>query len=196
MPLPDVLCISSRNLLVQNHPLMQNHRAHPHIAIPQRARSPAYYGPSSTAEVSSPYPFELGSEQSDSLLSASWEPTPTARRPPSSFDVPGRTRTRTRSTFGSPSPSIAFPQPDIYRSASHSSTLHPRYHRSSKSEAGSSGRMSEDALSLSRSHTPATPASTSSIDLLTHTTDGVRSYLHACADVLTMLHLLARHQAQ
>jgi len=154
---------------------MQNHRAQPHIAIPKRTRSPAYV-PSSTAEVSSPYPFELGSQQSQSLLSASWEPTHTTRHPPTSFDVPGRPRNRTRSTFGSASSPIAFPEPEIYRSASQRSTLRPKHHRLSKSEAGSSGRTPEDNF-LSRSYTPATPASASSIELSARTTDGVCTIL-------------------
>ncbi|KAL4063545.1 hypothetical protein V8B97DRAFT_1991199 [Scleroderma yunnanense] len=157
---------------------MQNHRTpHPHIAIPQRTRSPAYVPANSTgAEISSsPYPFELGLPSSESLLSASWEPTPTARRPPTTLDVPGRPMlTRTRSTFGSASPPIAFPEPEIYRSASQRSTLRPRHHRSTRSEASSSGKTPDDSTFLSRSHTPAasTPASASSVDLsssYTHT---------------------------
>ncbi|KAF9223416.1 hypothetical protein BS17DRAFT_705412 [Gyrodon lividus] len=112
---------------------MQNHRPYPHVAIPPGAR-PLLNPNTSTAEVYSPYAFELGSA-SDGLLNP-WDATPTARRPTSRLDVPPRSRSRTRSALEAVPPTIAFPEPEIYRSASQRSTVHPHYHRSSRSDSG------------------------------------------------------------
>ncbi|KAI6013474.1 hypothetical protein BKA83DRAFT_680034 [Pisolithus microcarpus] len=136
---------------------MQNHRAHPSVTIPQQSRSPAYHPP----EVYSPYPFEVGSQSSDSLLSA-WDATPTARRPSTTLEVPDRPLSRARSTFSTPT--ISPPQPEIHRSASQRLTIHSNKHRSSKSETLLNGRSPEDDY-VARSYTPATPGPAPSFEI-------------------------------
>ncbi|KAI6102089.1 hypothetical protein F5141DRAFT_1241795 [Pisolithus sp. B1] len=135
---------------------MQNHRAHPSVTIPQRSRSPAFHPP----EVYAPYPFEVGSQSSDNLLSA-WDATPTARRPPTTLEVPDRPLSRARSTLATPT--ISPPQPEIHRSVSQRLTIHSNRHRSSKSETLLTGRSLEDDY-VARSYTPATPSPAPSFD--------------------------------
>ncbi|KIJ62800.1 hypothetical protein HYDPIDRAFT_29949 [Hydnomerulius pinastri MD-312] len=147
---------------------MQTHRPHPHVAIPPGAR-PAVNPSSSSAEVYSPYAFELASA-SDILLNQ-WDATPTVRYPTNRLGVPPRSRSRTRSAYEPVPPTIAFPEPEIYRSASQRSTVYPNYHRSSRSDSGHpSGHSSgppeyEVGNNETPPYSPATPGSASSFNL-------------------------------
>ncbi|KAI6011778.1 hypothetical protein EDC04DRAFT_2958410 [Pisolithus marmoratus] len=136
---------------------MQNHRAHPSVAIPQRSRSPAYHPP----EVYSPYPFEAAAQSSDSILSA-WDATPTARGPPTTLEVPERPLSRARSTFAPPT--ISSPELEIHRSVSQRLTVNPNRHRLSKSETVLTGRSPEDDY-VARSYTPAIPGPAPSFEI-------------------------------
>ncbi|KAH7884721.1 hypothetical protein F5I97DRAFT_1929559 [Phlebopus sp. FC_14] len=141
---------------------MQNNRPHPHVAIPPGARPPV--NPSSpSAELYSPYAFELG-PPADGLLTT-WD-TPTARYRPNRLDAPPRSRSRTRSAYEPVPPTIAFPEPEIYRSASQRSSLHPYQHRSSRSDSGHPSRPPEyEYDDATPPYMPATPGSTSSFNL-------------------------------
>ncbi|KAF9238478.1 hypothetical protein BU15DRAFT_88333 [Melanogaster broomeanus] len=113
---------------------MQKHRPYPHLALPLEAtRSPVALNPPATEDYS-PFEFELGSAQ-DGLLDP-WDATPIATRPASSLGVPPRSRSRTRSAVDLVLPTMAFPEPEIYRSASQRSAFHPYHHRSSRSDSG------------------------------------------------------------
>ncbi|KAG6328251.1 hypothetical protein ID866_10838 [Astraeus odoratus] len=165
-------------------PSMQSNRSYPHIAIPQRARSPPVYRPpSSGTDVYSPYYFEHGSQPSESLLSA-WDPTPTTARPRTGLpDAPDRPLSRTHSTYAVASAPIAFPEPEIHRSFSHRSPFQAaRYHRSSKSDTGFAGGTAQiqkppdgdgndDDDFTARSYTPATPSSGSASDMTSEDAD-------------------------
>ncbi|KIJ14322.1 hypothetical protein PAXINDRAFT_163479 [Paxillus involutus ATCC 200175] len=112
---------------------MENYRPHPYVAIPPGARQ--LVNPNTlTADAYSPYAFELSSA-SDGHLNP-WDATPTAMRPTSRLGVPPLSRSRTRSVLQSVPPTIAFPEPELYRSASQRSAVQPTYHRSSKSDSG------------------------------------------------------------
>jgi len=115
-------------------------RPHPHVLIPSGPQQPV-----TSAHSSSPYAFEVTPPAYDlqQPLSNPWDTQPsspdTARpRTISMLDLPVRPLSRASSVVenGSTTTSMPFPEPQIYRSASHRTALHPnnafthRHHRS------------------------------------------------------------------
>ena len=109
---------------------MQNHRPHPHVAIPRGAR---ILPPE--AEVYSSYPLELGSASDGPLLNPWDTTTPTARQPATRYSKPPHSRARSALELVPPNLGLQVPDAQIYRSSSQRQTAHEYYHRSSKSDS-------------------------------------------------------------
>ena len=116
--------------------MYNNHQAgsrwRPSVAIHHLPVSMEHIDRDSSGAIS-PYAFEVTPPAGD--LNP-WEQLEEATTPLQS-EWPARPRSRTTSAFGPSTSNLAFPEPHIFRSTSHRSTLHPNrpiQHRSSKSD--------------------------------------------------------------
>ncbi|EIW84261.1 hypothetical protein CONPUDRAFT_163433 [Coniophora puteana RWD-64-598 SS2] len=156
---------------------MHNHRPYPHLSIPPGARPPVNPSP---VEAYAPYAFELNSSPNTNLYDA----TPTSSRPP---PVPPKNwqtpvprgpplliRRNVRSAYETAPPPggfLAFPEPEIHRSNSARSSLHPS-HASSASFSVASTSPAASPRSLSpATHYPRHRSSRSDVGHSAHARD-------------------------